>query len=68
MADNTQDAIVFGNTHRSELWLAPYQKDLDNLENEASALTRVVGNAVEFPGVSKEYRELRHDLGTQSGS
>lgn len=63
MADNAQDAIVFGNTHRSELWLATYQKNLNNLEDEATALTHSVGNAVEFAGVSKEYRELRQDVG-----
>ena len=63
MADNAQDAIVFGNTHRSELWLATYQKNVNNLEDEATALTHSVGNAVEFAGVSKEYRELRQDVG-----
>ena len=68
MANHTQDAIVFGSTHRSDLWLAPYASDVTNLESEANGLTRLVRNAVEFPGVSKEYRELRHDLGPRSGS
>jgi hypothetical protein len=63
MADNAEDAIVFGNTHRNELWLAAYQKNVNNLEDEATALTHSVGNAVQFAGVSKEYRELRHDVG-----
>jgi hypothetical protein len=63
MADNAQDAIVFGSTHRMELWLATYQKNLNNLEDEATALTHSVGNAVEYAGVSKEYRELRQDVG-----
>ena len=62
MADNTQDAIVFGNTHRSELWLATYQKNLNNLEDEATALEHSVGNAVQFASVSKEYQELRRDV------
>jgi len=68
MANHTQDAIVFGNTHRSDLWLAPYPGDVNNLESEAHSLDRVVRNAVEYPGVSTQYRELRHDFGTQSGS
>jgi hypothetical protein len=68
MANNTQDAIAFGGAHRSELWLGAYRGDVTNLANEANALNRVVRNVVEFPGVSKEYRELRHDFGTQSGS
>jgi hypothetical protein len=63
MADNAQDAILFGNTHRSTLWLAAYQKNVNNLEEEATALTQSVGNAVEYAGVSKEYRELRQDVG-----
>jgi hypothetical protein len=63
MADNAQDAIEFGKTHRMELWLATYQKNLNNLEDEATALTHSVGNAVQYAGVSKEYRELRQDVG-----
>ncbi len=63
MADNAQDAIVFGNTHRNELWLAAYQNNLNNLEDEATALSHSVGHAVQFAGVSKEYRELRQDVG-----
>jgi hypothetical protein len=63
MANNAQDAIIFGNTHRNELWLAAYQKNVNNLEDEAAALTHSVGHAVQFAGVSKEYRELRHDVG-----
>jgi hypothetical protein len=66
MADNAQDAIVFGSTHRSELWLATYQKNVNNLEDEATALANSVGNAVQFAGVSKEYRELRHDVTVRS--
>ena len=68
MANHTQQAIAFGGTHRAELWLGDYRSDVTNLTNEADALNRVVRNVVEFPGVSKEYRELRHDFGTQSGS
>ena len=63
MADNAQDAILFGTTHRNELWLAAYQKNVNNLEDEATALTHSVGHAVEFAGVSKEYRQLRQDVG-----
>ena len=68
MANHTQDAIVFGGSHRSDLWLATYKSDVTNLANEANALNGVLKNVVEFPGVSKEYRELRHDFGTQPGS
>ena len=62
MADNAQDAIVFGNTHRQELWLPTYQSYLKNLSNESESLTRSVGKAVEFAGVSKEYQDLRSNL------
>jgi hypothetical protein len=65
MADNAQDAIVFGSTHRTELWLAAYQKNLNNLEDEATALAHSVGNSVHFASVLKEYQELRHDVGAE---
>jgi D-alanyl-D-alanine dipeptidase len=69
MADNAQDAILFGNTKPKDLWLATYQKYANNLYSEANNLTHSVhsvGNAVEFAGVSKEYQELRHDLGVRT--
>ena len=66
MADNAQDAIVFGNTKPKDLWLATYQKYLNNLYSEASNLTHSVGKAVEFASVSKEYQELRDDLGART--
>ena len=59
MADNAQDAIVFGNTKPKDLWLATYQKSLNNLYSEASSLMHSVGKAVEFANVSNEYQELR---------
>lgn len=66
MADNAQDAIVFGDTKPKDLWLATYQKYVNNLFSEANSLTHSVGNAVEFASVSKEYQELRHDLGVRT--
>ena len=62
MADNAQDAIVFGNAHRQALWLSTYQAYLHNLYDDARILTHSVDNAVEFAGVSKEYQGLRSDL------
>jgi hypothetical protein len=66
MANNAQDAIMFGDTKPKDLWLATYQKYVNNLYSEASSLTHSAGNAVEFAGVSKEYQELRHDLGVRT--
>ena len=66
MADNAQDAIVFGNTKPKDLWLATYQKYLNSLYSEASNLAHSVGKAVEFASVSKEYQELRDDLGART--
>lgn len=62
MADNAQDAIVFGDAHRLELWLPTYQAYLNNLCHEATNLTHSVDKAVEFAGVSKEYQGLRSSL------
>ena len=67
MAYNAQHAIQFGNTHAKTLWLPTYRGDVNNLYNEAKALTRSVNDAVEYASVSKEYRGLSHDMGTRSG-
>ncbi len=63
MADNAQDAIEFGNTKSNALWLPAYQKYVSNLYDEAVTLTHSTGNAVEFPSVSKEYRDLGQAVG-----
>ncbi len=59
LADNAQDAILFGNTNRQELWFGAYEHYVNNLYDQAKSLTRSVGNAVEFVSVSKEYQDLR---------
>lgn len=68
MADNAQDAIRFVNTRQSDLWLGTYQKYLANLDHEAQSLTRSVGDAVQYAGVTKEYRDLRQDMGSRTAS
>ena len=66
MADNAQDAIVFGSANPKDLWLATYQTYLNDLYSEANSLAHSIGNAVEFASVSTEYQELRHDLGART--
>ena len=68
MADNTEDAIAFGDSKPRDLWLAPYQKYVTNLYREADALTHSIRNAVEFASTSKEYQELRQELGVRASS
>jgi hypothetical protein len=46
LVDNTQDAILFGNGHQIDLWLAPYRRYTDNLYNEAHALSESVDQAL----------------------
>jgi hypothetical protein len=57
MADNTEDAMNFGNVHQRELWLATYRNYVNNLFDEAQKLKQSTGRAVEFASVSKKYRE-----------
>ena len=66
MADSAQDAIVFGNTHRSTLWLPTYQHYVDNLYNQSTQLDNSVQEAVEYAHVSKESQDLRKDLGVKA--
>jgi hypothetical protein len=68
MADNAEDAIVFGGNHQNELWLPTYQKYAQNLYHEASDLSHSASQAVAYANVSKEYRGLRHDLGVRASS
>jgi hypothetical protein len=68
MVDNTQDAILFGNAHQENLWLATYRKYTDNLDAEAQNLANSVGRAVEYANVSKEYRNLRHGMQASASS
>lgn len=68
MADNTQDAILYVNAHQGELWLQPYRRYPENIYNDARSLTRSLNEAVTYAGVSKEYRGLRKDLTTRTGS
>jgi hypothetical protein len=68
MADNAQDAIVFGKANPTELWIPSYRNYLTNLYNNATTLTRSVGNAVEFASASKEYRDLASKLGVRASS
>jgi len=46
MVDNTQDAILFGNAHQEDLWLADFRKYVDNLDNEAHTLTDSVNQTL----------------------
>lgn len=68
MADNAQDAIVFGNNNQHILWSPTYRKYAANLYTEARQLNHTAEHAVEFAKVNTEYRELRKDLGTKSSS
>src|SRR5664279_5146998 len=62
MADNTEDAILYGRAHQKTLWTPAYQKYADSLYGEAQTLTHSVDNAVAYAKATKEYRELRQEM------
>jgi hypothetical protein len=62
MADNTDDAIEYGNANHGRLRFGTYKTYVTNLSNEASALARSMRSTVEYAKVRKEYRELRGDV------
>jgi len=68
MADNTEDAITFGNTHRHETWLPTYRKYTANLYNEARSLAKSAKEAAAYASTSKEYRTLRQELKVPAAS
>ena len=62
MADNTEDAIIFGSNHQHDLWLGTYNRYANNLDNEARTLVHSVDRAVNYAKVSQQYRDLRHGM------
>ncbi|MGP8244668.1 MAG: hypothetical protein ACLQVN_09135 [Bryobacteraceae bacterium] len=68
MADNTQYAITFGNSHQNTLWLMAYRDYANNLYADSKDLTRSVDKAVAYANISKEYRNLGHSLGVRAAS
>lgn len=68
MADNADDAIVFGNASPQLLWTPAYRRYVDNLYAQAKNLTRSVDEAVEFAHVSKQYQDLRQAVETHRAS
>ncbi|HUI55683.1 MAG TPA: hypothetical protein VLY04_11970 [Bryobacteraceae bacterium] len=68
MADNTQDAITFGNNNQLALWKPVYADYLKNIYNESSKLTKSLNQAVQFARVGSEYNQLKKDVGAKSTS
>ena len=68
MADNTTDAILFGNQNQQELWLPTYQKYVNNLYEQTQSLTQSVDHAVRYARVQTQYQDLRKDLGIKTSS
>ncbi|HVN04394.1 MAG TPA: hypothetical protein VMT86_08255 [Bryobacteraceae bacterium] len=48
LADNTQDALQFGDTHRETLWEPAYQKYVDSIYSQALALTKSLDRAANY--------------------
>ncbi|HXK03801.1 MAG TPA: hypothetical protein VMS37_15475 [Verrucomicrobiae bacterium] len=67
LANETEDAILFGGEHQQVLWLPVYQKDTSSLYENSNKLAQSVNEAVKYAGVSKDYHTLRHEMGTSGG-
>jgi len=68
MVDNMEDAIAICNNNPNEINFPTYALYTRNLYNESQSLTRSVDEAVQYAGVSKEYRNLRSELGARRSS
>lgn len=68
MAAHTQKAIDFGNNNRERLWAPSYQAHVDNIYEEARALTNTLDNAIHYAHAQKQYHHLRQDLGVHAAS
>ena len=67
LANETEDAILFGAEHQQVLWLPVYQNDTNSLYENSNKLAQSVNEAVKYAGVSKDYHTLRHEMGTSGG-
>jgi len=68
MVDAADDAISVGNKDQHTLWMPAYQKYINDLYDDATALNQSVGEAVQYATVSRHYHELRNDLGLKASS
>ena len=68
MADNTQYAIAFGNSHPDDLCFSPYRNYANNLYFDTRDLAHSVDQAVDYVNLSKEYRNLGRSLGARAAS
>ena len=68
LASETRGAILFGGDHQHTLWLATYEKYTDSLYNQSSKLANSINEAVKYARVSKDYREVSHELGLPAAS
>jgi len=68
MADNTEDAIVFVNSHPEDLWSPTYGTYVNNLYKESRGVARTSANAEEYARTLHEYRGLRNELGLKASS
>lgn len=62
IADNAQDAMVYGNNHQNRLLSPRFQQYVDTLYTKLANLTDSSQNAVEYAQVQHQYRDLRSEL------
>jgi hypothetical protein len=48
LADNTQDALAFADTHRETLWVPAFRRYVENMSAEARKLNESMQHAVEY--------------------
>ena len=63
LADTTQSAIVYGNSHPLQLWVPSFRNQSYALISQIHALRHTVADAVAYPRVDKEYLGLRKTMG-----
>ena len=68
LADNTQHALAFGDTHRETLWVPAFQRYLNRMCAEARDLTQSANDAVKYAKVDRQDRALRREVNARSSS
>jgi len=68
MADNAEDAIVFGNNNQRALWRPAFQKYTNNLVQEANSLNHSAETAVEYAKTHTQDQQMKRAIETKSSS
>ena len=68
IAQNTERAVMTLNDNHNTLWSTDYSEYVADLSDDSSQLARTVSDFREYARLHRELRQVRTDLGMETGS